>query len=147
MADYNDDFLNWAPLGLAIWPLVLICIFGWEVSNLCWRRSKARKILGRGGPSSRQEFIFLFPGACKKCLSRDVVQVEYECLEHGDPGPGGVIAIDKGEYTECRRCRNFISGGRPDVSGGGYSMDRTQNRIYSPYLSHEQSETVRDLAG
>ena len=42
-----------------------------------WGRLRGQAILNRGGPKTLDETLFLFPGACHQCGSRELIDMEY----------------------------------------------------------------------
>lgn len=90
-----------------------------------------QQIMGRGGPKSLSEYLVIFPGACKKCGSREF---EIEIYDYPD---------SYSETRYCKRC-NPISNGEKHL-GGSWAPTYRHRRVYSPYLSREQSAAIPDF--
>lgn len=101
-------------------------------------RSRALDILTNGGPKVRGEYYFLFPSSCDKCGCRTMI----DCVKEGDdtavhnselshnPNPEKIF------WSQCRRCG--------DASELKYCLYVTERRIYSPWLSFEETNSIPD---
>jgi hypothetical protein len=110
-------------------------------------------IMQRGGPQSLEDYLFLFPEACPKCGSREIVDYEEsEYLGHRHKLP--VILVKTGRA--CARCKHDWNTSEYQRSGSAKDEDDINNnslpktwtprRVYSPYLSRKESESISDLA-
>ena len=114
--------------------------------NLSERSSKkANKIIIQGGPNSFEDYLILFPNACPKCGSRDLVRTEWDDIK--------VVSVDwfiecseTRCYKEvCKMCHFRIRGVNPNRPSMK-NFNKKNIRIKSPFLTEEQSETIPEFS-
>jgi predicted nucleic-acid-binding Zn-ribbon protein len=150
--------------GAAIWLIYSVVRFGiddWNAKKSSVRhaelqlarREKAQLIVSSGGPTSLEDYLFLFPDACPKCGSRNLSRTDGAgtSANYADPHDVYEIGLTVNPYSivACRRCNHVLSESySPSYVGG----DETSNyqevqdvRVNSPYLSKEVADKIPEF--
>jgi len=147
------------PDRLLVWPVpvfVVLAALGvvkveFTDDKARFRDPKARALMNSRAsrPWTFDEYLYLFPDACRRCGCRSVVKIMY-----GTKGDDHGFTIDTHEYQYCERCgadereqeieRDWARGGLHWTTSG---EPHKYVRVQSPYLTCAESEAIPDWAG
>ncbi len=102
------------------------------------KQKKARQIILRGGKLSFEDYLFLYPDACPKCGSRELIQYESNVTNFYT----FEWIIDYSGFRcsskLCKKCNYLIVGENKKNIDIGYCVKKNI-KVDSPYLPKEQS--------
>lgn len=150
--------------GAAIWLTYSVVRFGiddWNAKKSSERhaelqlarREKAQLIVSSGGPTSLEDYLFLFPDACPKCGSRNLSRTDGAgtSANYADPHDVYEVGLTVNPYSivACKRCTHVLSESySPSYVGGDEtsSYHKVQDvRVNSPYLAKEVADGIPDF--
>ena len=147
----DEDVIQGAIYLVALIASVCLVAFCTVYLVETFRRRRARKIMDRGGPKTRKEWLFLFPGCCPKCLSRDIDNVTGTI--DGLFEDGRVLGIIKQvRGRRCVRCHTWSRFQSPDgaapeiaLAEDGIWVEVERERVQCPYLPDSESRSIDDF--
>ena len=123
--------LNGGSIGASVFLGIVLVIFirvyiSSEIVDAFHNRRKVDTILKRGGPQTREEYLFLFPKACHTCGSRDLIRETWDSYWESEDYP------KKRSHVYCLHLFHQTF----------QDSTLTKQRVYSPFLSSEESDSI-----